>query len=97
MNDDVVIVDEGNEISLIVRTADQTRKAEIAVPTETSFGDIISEAINNWSMDKDVDYTITNISNGTSLDPNETIGKANLENGNILEIQPVLVAGNGSK
>ena len=43
MNDDVGIVDEGEEISLIVRTADQTRKAEITVPTDTSFGDIISD------------------------------------------------------
>ena len=47
MNDDVVIVDEGNEISLIVRTADQTRKAEISVPTETT---VLLVAINTFDF-----------------------------------------------
>ena len=39
-----------SEVSLIVRTADQSRKAEIAVSSENTVGDIVHSAIDNWAL-----------------------------------------------
>ena len=94
MTDDVVVVDDGTEISVIIRTANQTRKAEVTVAAENTCGDLIAGAIENWSLDDTVDYTINNSTKNIALDPDETVGKSQIESGDMLEIQPVLVAGN---
>jgi len=57
--------------------------------------DIISGAIDNWSLDKTVDYTVSNVSSGIALDPDHTVENAKIADGDMLEIQPVLVAGYG--
>lgn len=95
MSDDAIVVSEDNsdEISLIIRTADQTRKAEVTVPLDELCGELIQGAIENWKLDKDVDYSINNVTQNVALDPDAPIGRSGAKNGDTLEIQPVLVAG----
>jgi hypothetical protein len=81
------------ELKLIIRTADQTRKAEISVAPNNKCAEILEAAINNWSLPVDTDYTIVNASTGKALTPNTTLENSGVSNGDILEIQPVLVAG----
>lgn len=82
-----------SEISVIIRTADQTRKAEISLAPESTVAEIVQAAIENWSLPRDTDYSVVNISNGKALNPTDTLQKLNIASGDILEIQPVLVAG----
>jgi hypothetical protein len=82
-----------SNVNLIVRTADQTRKAEIAVSPENTVGDIMHSAVDNWALPRDADYTIVNVTSGKSLNPHEPIGQAGVKPGDVLELQPVLVAG----
>ncbi len=84
-----------SDISLIIRTADKARKAEITVSDTQTCGDIIQAAVDNWAMPKETDYTVTNVSKAPpqTLNPSTSLAKAGITTGEILEIQPVLVAG----
>jgi len=84
-----------SELYLVIRTADQARKAEIKVPVTSSAADIVQAAIQNWQLPGDTDYTLVNITTGFSFDlsSQSTIGSLGVQDGHILEIQPVLVAG----
>lgn len=93
MSDDVVVAEMSDDISVIIRTADQTRKAEVTVSSDNSCGELIAGAIENWSLDNSVDYTISNVTQNISLDPDATVGKSGIQDGDMLEVQPVLVAG----
>ena len=81
------------EVKLLVRTADQSRKAEIAVPREMTAGDVIQAAVQRWALPTDTDYTIVNTSTGRSLVPGEALSPEAVRDGDLLEVQPVLVAG----
>lgn len=84
-----------SEITLIIRTADRTKKAEITVDETQTCGDLIQAAVNNWALPKETDYTVTNVSKNPpqTLIPSNTLAKAGVSAGETLEIQPVLVAG----
>ena len=84
-----------SELSLIIRTADKSRKAEITVDSNQTGGDIIQAAVENWALPRDTDYTITNVCRPTpqTLNPSESLAKYGIRSGETLEIQPVLVAG----
>jgi len=82
-----------NEIAVIIRTADQTRKAEVNMSTDNTGADVINASVSNWSLPTDTDYTLVNASNGKAILPRESLTANGVKNGDILEIQPVLVAG----
>jgi len=82
-----------SELTVIVRTADKSRKAEIVIPHECAVGEIIDGAIQNWSLPSDTDYTIINATSRKALNPSHTVLRAEIQEGDILEIQPVLTAG----
>ncbi|MDQ7823357.1 MAG: hypothetical protein RDV48_11220 [Candidatus Eremiobacteraeota bacterium] len=82
-----------SEFKLILRTADKSRKAEITIPGENTVGDLIDGAITNWSLPSDTDYTIVNATTGKTLNPSHSLIRAELHDGDTLEIQPVLTAG----
>jgi hypothetical protein len=77
---------------LIVRTADQTRRAEIELPQNSTGGEVIQTAVDNWTLPVDGDYTLVNTSTGMVLAPGKPIGDQ-VKDGDVLEVQPVLVAG----
>ncbi len=41
----------------------------------------------------DADFTLVNVTQGRALKPNETLAQAGVNAGDLLEVQPVLVAG----
>jgi len=83
------------EISLVIRTADRARKAELSVADIQTCGDIIQAAVDNWALSTDIDYTIVNVSKtpAQTLTPTMPLAQSGVLSGEILEIQPVLVAG----
>ena len=82
-----------NEVNLIIRTADKTRKAEITLQRNNSGGDVIQAAVNNWALPVDTDYSLVNTSSGKTLLPGASLSEDQVKDGDILEVQPVLVAG----
>jgi len=82
-----------DELKIVVKTADGTRKAEVAVSADQRVKEIVQAAIDNWALPKDTDYTVFNVSTSKLLKQSQTLKEAGVSNSDILEIQPVLVAG----
>lgn len=82
-----------SEVKLILRTADQVRKAEIAVPREMRAADVVQTAIENWQLPRETDYTVVNVTQGKALVLDQPLSDTVAREGDVLEIQPVLVAG----
>jgi len=79
-------------LKLYVRTADQTRRAELDLDATSTGADIIQAAVDNWALPADTDYTLVNTTTGRALAPGEDLAKG-VQPGDVLEVQPVLVAG----
>lgn len=82
-----------SEINVVIRTADQTRKAEVTLNTSNTGADVIQASVDNWSLPTDTDYSLVSTTSGKTITPNSTLGDSNVNDGDILEVQPVLVAG----
>jgi hypothetical protein len=84
-----------SEINLLVRTADRSRKADTTVADTQTVGDIIQTAIMTWALPSDKDYSIVCVSKDPplTLDTTKTLAASGIVEGDTLEIQPVLVAG----
>ena len=81
------------QVKVIVRTADQTRKAEVEMERSNTGADVMQAAVDNWALPTDTDYSLVNVSTGQVLAPTQQLAKGAVADGNILEVQPVLVAG----
>ncbi|MGH9176262.1 MAG: hypothetical protein ACRD1H_17980 [Vicinamibacterales bacterium] len=82
-----------SEVKVIIRTADQTRKAEVTMARTNTGGDVIQAAVDNWSLPADTDYSLVNTSSGKAIAPSQVLSEDIVREGNVLEVQPVLVAG----
>ena len=79
-------------LKLYVRTADQTRRAELDLEASSTGADIIQAAVDNWALPADTDYTLVNTTTGKALAPGDDLSQC-VRPGDVLEVQPVLVAG----
>jgi hypothetical protein len=83
------------DLKLTVRTADQTRRADVELSQASRGSDLLQNAVDNWSLPADTDYSLVNVTTGKVLAPGESLdGK--VKDGDVLEVQPVLVAGVGA-
>ena len=81
------------ELKLAVRTADQTRRAELTLEMDRTGAEIIQSAVDHWALPADADYALVNVTTGKALAPHDTLAQSGVKQGDMLEIQPVLVAG----
>jgi hypothetical protein len=80
------------EIKITLRTADHTRVANLEMGDNRLSSDVLQSAVDNWVLPTDTDYSLVNTTTGQVLNPGEALaGKVN--QGDVLEVQPVLVAG----
>jgi hypothetical protein len=79
-------------LKLVIRTADQSRKAQVEVASGQSAADLIQAAVDNWKLPADTDYTLVNVTRGTTVPASQRVGSV-ADAGDVLEVQPVLVAG----
>ena len=77
---------------LTLRTADQTRRADIDFDQNSTGSEIIQAAVDNWALPADMDYTLVNTTSGQVLSPSQSLERQ-VKTGDVLEVQPVLVAG----
>jgi hypothetical protein len=82
-----------SEVKIIIRTADQARKAEVSLARSSTGGDVIQAAVDNWSLPSDTDYSLVNTTSGKAILPAQALSEDVVKDGHILEVQPVLVAG----
>lgn len=82
-----------SEVNVIIRTADQTRKAEVTLDANNTGADVIQASVDNWSLPTDTDYSLVSTTSGKTITPNSTLVNSGIKDGDILEVQPVLVAG----
>lgn len=80
-------------MNVILRTADQLHKAEIEIDQDYKSADIIQAGVDNWKLPTDTDYSLMNVSKNTMIPPGVNILTTGIREGDILEIQPILVAG----
>ena len=81
------------ELKVVIRTADQTRKAEVSLDSGNTGADVIQAAVDNWALPADTDYSLISTTSGKSIAPSSPLGQAGVKDGDVLEVQPVLVAG----
>jgi len=81
------------QLKCYVRTADKTKKAEIGISAEVTVRDIIETCIEKWSLPDDVSYNLVSINRNIVLNPNHNLIDLGLQEGEILELQPILEAG----
>jgi hypothetical protein len=53
---------------------------------------VLQTAVDNWALPPDTDYSLVNVSSGQVLNPRESL-EGKVKDGDVLEVQPVLVAG----
>lgn len=82
-----------DDLKLTIRTADQTRRAEVSLDPGSTGADIIQGAVDNWALPADTDYSLVNVSTGELLSPRDLLDQKKVKSGDVLEVQPVLVAG----
>lgn len=82
-----------SEVKVIIRTADLTRKAEVSVARDSKASELIQAAVDNWALPADTDYALVNTSSGKSIAPGQSLAADVVDEGAVLEVQPVLVAG----
>lgn len=81
------------EVNVVLRTADQTRKAEVTLEVNNTGADVIQAAVDNWQLPTDTDYSLVAVNSGKAVALADSLEKSGIEEGEILEVQPVLVAG----
>ena len=79
-------------LKLVIRTADQSRKAQVEVESAQSASQLIQAAVDNWKLPTDTDYTLVNVTRGVTVPASHAVGSI-ADPGDVLEVQPVLVAG----
>lgn len=82
-----------DEVKLVVRTADLTRKAEVTLSRNATGGDVVQSAVQRWSLPTDSDYRLMNVTRNQSLLLAEPLRADAVRDGDLLELQPLIVAG----
>ncbi len=81
------------QLSLLIRTADQTRKAEIQLPSNLRIEQLVQQAQKQWNLPEGVSYALRLERTGKQLDPASTLEAMGVSNGDVLELYPILEAG----
>lgn len=79
-------------ISIITRTADQSRKANVDLPPETRIGQVLEAAQQEWNLPEN-DYAARLERTNQQLDPNSDLVTSGIQNNDVLELYPILEAG----
>jgi hypothetical protein len=80
-------------LSLVVRMADGTRKAAVNLPGNLSIEQLLQTTQQRWSLPTNADYAVRLQRTGDQLDPSASLGQVGLEENDVLEVYPILEAG----
>ena len=77
-----------NKVTIILQTADRTRKAQVTLPRSMRVRDIVKASAHRWFMSMRIDYQVANTTTGSILLANETLATDRVHDYDVLVIQP---------
>ena len=80
-------------VTIVLQTADRTRKAEITVPRSMYVSDIIKASTKRWFLSFGTDYVVCNLSTNRQLLSSDALTTSNVRDGDVLMIQPFATHG----
>ena len=80
------------ELKISLRTADQTRRAELDLADASLGSEVIQSAVDNWALPADTDYSLVNTTTGEVLSPDEKLA-GKIREGDVLAIWPPIAGG----
>jgi hypothetical protein len=81
------------KLKLTIRTATRDRKADIACPPDVSISEILASAREKWALPGNYEYVVRSEQQGAQLAIGQTLQQAGIQDGDVLEIQPLADAG----
>lgn len=85
----------GGTVTVVLQTADKTRKAQITVPRSMSVQEVIKATTKRWILSSNVDYQIYNVTANISLLANDMMTIDRVNSGDVLMLQPFPTHGRG--
>jgi hypothetical protein len=82
-----------DKVSLIIRSADQTRKAAVQLPIDFTVEEILQTTQKHWNLPWNSGYAVRLERTGQQLDSINTLEELNILDNDVLEIFPILEAG----
>ena len=81
------------KIQLTVRTATRDRQVPVAAPGDATAEEILNSAKENWNLPGNYEYVLRCERLGTQIGEKTTLSQAGVQDGDVLEIQPLADAG----
>lgn len=75
-------------VTVLIRTADKTKKAEVTLPRSMTANDLIAASKQNWVLPEEADYQLVNVTKGRLLPPKQFLEAEHVSDGDELEVQP---------
>ena len=70
-----------------------TLSEQVDLKPEFISDDIIQQAVTHWSLPEDQNYNLVNVTKQKVIPPNATLSSSNIQEGDVLQITPIVVAG----
>ena len=82
-----------DKLELTIRTATRDRQANITTPMDATVSEILGSAKENWNLSGSYEYVLRCERLGSQLADTMTLQQAGVQEGDVLEIQPLADAG----
>ncbi|MBW4513467.1 MAG: EsaB/YukD family protein [Scytonematopsis contorta HA4267-MV1] len=79
--------------SVVVRMADGTRKAAVTLPDTLTIAQLLQTTQQKWNLPGNSNYAIRIERTGQQLSPTATLNSAGVQENDVLELYPILEAG----
>ena len=77
-----------HKVTVLLQTADRTRKAQVTLPRTMTVSDIIKASRGRWRLPRSMDFQIVNMNTSRQLLPYESLNNNNVSDGDVLMLQP---------
>ncbi|WP_017718129.1 hypothetical protein [Kamptonema formosum] len=82
-----------DSLSLIIRTADSTRKNGVNLPATLTIGQLLQAAQQKWNLPATSDYAVRLERTGQQLSPSATLAAGGVQMDDVLTVFPIIEAG----
>lgn len=83
-------------LTLVLRTHDSSRVADVVVPAEMTAQELLASCVERWKLPAERDYSLQCERTRRQLVPRESLASAGVEAGDELVVYPILEAGGRS-
>jgi len=82
-----------DSISLVIRSADKTRKAAVSLPALLTVEQLLQTTQEKWNLPVNNNYAMRLERTGQQLDPAITLQSVGIQENDVLELYPILEFG----